>query len=105
MYSLAIKDIVLVDCGLAHLINHEAWTYDPPRQHDFFLMGVLLRSNLPQRQIEIFNRVRLNLRLLTASDIVICNYGTKILPNLLKGINNPYSTYNWPEYHDLPIKS
>ena len=86
------------------LQQYNEWVYTPPRQHDFFLMDILLRSNLPQSHIEIFNRVRLNLRLLTASDIVICNSGFKILPNIFQGINNRHSSYNWPTYHTLPKK-
>ena len=69
-----------------------------------FLMDILLRSNLPQTHIEIFNWVRLNLRLLTASDVIIYNSGDKLLPNLLLGKNHWQSEYNWPDYHELPDK-
>ena len=86
------------------LQQYDAWTYQPPRQHDFFLMEVVLRSNLPQSHIEIFNRVRLNLQLLTASDVVICDSGHKLLPNVLQGKNYRHSTYIWPVYHEMPIK-
>ena len=84
--------------------NYEPWIYTPPREHDFFLMVVVIRSNSPQSHIEIFNRVRLNLRLLTASGIIQCDSGHKILPNILKGQNYRGSSYNWPKHHNLPEK-
>jgi len=67
-------------------------------------MDVVLRSNLPQHHKEIFNRVRLQLRLITASDIVVCSSSSRILPNILQGKNYRTSSYNWPTPHDLPKK-
>ena len=45
----------------------------PPRDYIFFLMDVVYRSDIPDDQKAIFNRVRLNMRLLTASDIVVAD--------------------------------
>ena len=84
------------------LHDYDEWTYKQPRKNDFFLMDAILRSNIPIPQQEIFNRVRINLRLLTASDIVVCNSGTKLLPNILQGINHRHSSFSWPVQQDLP---
>ena len=65
-------------------------------------MDVILRSSLSQEHQEIFNRVRLNLRLLTASDLVIADRGTQFIPDILKGHNPRKSTLNWPQVMKLP---
>ena len=67
-------------------------------------MDVVLRSNLTQEQKEIFNRVRLNLKLLTASDIVRVDKSTEIVLSVLHGVNNRCSTINWPNVMTLPDK-
>lgn len=59
------------------------WVYSSPRCYDFFLMDVMTKSNIPLEHKEIFNQVRINLRLLTASDIVKAHRGTEILPNIM----------------------
>ena len=86
------------------LHQYDAWEYVPPRTHDFFLMDIILRSNLPKNHQEIFNRVRINLRPLTASDIVLCTSGTKLLPDLLLGKNHRKSNLHWPTVQKLPKK-
>ena len=65
----------------------EPWLYNAPRQHDFFLMDIVLRSGIPDDHQEIFNRIRINLRLITASDVVVVDSGTKLLPYLYDGMN------------------
>ena len=84
------------------LTQYDAWTYSPPRQYDFFLMDVVIRANIPQNYKEIFKRVRLNLRLLTASDVVICDTGSKLLPDVLRGTSARSSIFHWPTYQSLP---
>ena len=71
-------------CSECHvqLQETESWTYSAPRRNDFFLMDVVLRSSISQEHKEIFNRVRLNLRLLTASDIVLADKSTKFIPSI-----------------------
>ena len=86
------------------LRESDPWIYKPPRQNDFHLMDVVLRSNLTQEQKEIFNRVRLNLKLLTASDIVRVDKSTEIVLSVLNGVNNRCSTLNWPNVMTLPDK-
>ena len=82
----------------------EPWLYKPPRVGDFFLMDIILRSNTPQEHQEIFNRVRVNMRILTASDIIIADSKSSILPNICEGEKFRASTYNWPETQKLPKK-
>ena len=78
-----------------HTQIHEntPWIYDPPRQHDFFLMDKVVTSNVPQQHKEIFNRIRINLRLLTASDIVIVNHRNRILPYIYERYNRREREY------------
>lgn len=76
--------------------------YKCPRRFDFFLMDVVLRSDLSKEHQEIFNRVRLNLRLLTASDIVCTDKRTRIHPDILRGRNARGSELNWPNMMDIP---
>ena len=67
-------------------------------------MDIILRSETPKEDQEIFNRVRLNLKIITASDIVIADSRSKILPNILEGVNERNSVLNWPENQHLPKK-
>lgn len=67
-----------------------------------FLMDIVLRSDIPQEHEEICNRMRLNLRLLTASDIVCADKRTRILPDILEGRNPRSSNMNWPRSMDAP---
>ena len=92
--------------GECHAQIHEfdPWIYTPPRDHDFFLMDEIYRSNIPDTHKEIFNRVRINLRLLTVSDIVIVDSPSKIIPSLYEGTTTRFSTYNWPTQQELPEK-
>ena len=78
------------------------WLYTQPRDNDFHLMNVVLRSSIPQEDKEIFNRVRLNLKLLTATDIVNIESSTKISKQILKGKNYWMSVFNWPNVVELP---
>ena len=84
--------------------EYQPWIYTPPRQHDFFFMDIVVRSNIPQIDKEIFNRIRINMRLLTASDIVIADPGTKILPHIYDGFNRRESNMNWPCVYKFPDK-
>ena len=61
-----------------------------------------MRSTISQQQKEIFNRMRLNLKLLTAADIVLPGHSSKIEPNILLGKNTHTSTLNWPKVMQLP---
>ena len=82
----------------------QPWLYEPPREGDFFLMDIILRSETPKDDQEIFNRVRLNLKIITAADIVIADSRSKILPNILDRVNERDSTFNWPQTQQLPKK-
>ena len=67
-------------------------------------MDIILRSRLSQENQDFFNRVRLNLKLLTASDIVRADSHNIILPNIYDGINYRKSNINWPTQQELPLK-
>ena len=59
-------------------------------------MDIILRSRLSQENQDFFNRVRLNLKLLTASDIVRADSHNIVLPNIYDGIYYRKSFTNWP---------
>ena len=91
-------------CSECHVQIKETdpWIYKPPRVGDFFLMDIVQRANLTKEHKEIFNRVRMNLRLLTASDIVCAGDRTRIIPHILKGTNTRQSSLNWPNVMEIP---
>ena len=93
----------LTECH-SNIHEFKPWIYSPPRTHNFFLMDVIYRNNLPDTHKEIFNRVRLNLRLLTASEIVVANSPGKIIPSIYTGKLYRSSTLNWPTQQTLPTK-
>lgn len=78
------------------------WIYRALRINDFFLMDIVLKANLSQGHKEIFNRVRINLRLLRASDIVCSDMGTKIHPNIFLGNTHRQSQLHWPNVMEVP---
>jgi len=86
------------------LKEQHPWTYDTPRDYDFFLMDEILQSDISDEHKEIFNQVRLSMKLLTASDIVIANHGSRIHPDIMKGINHRWSVLEWPKILPFPKK-
>ena len=89
-----------------HCRLHEQfpWRYLCPRAQDKFIMHIVTSSDMPQEHQEIFNRVRINLCLLTLSDIVVADSPTRILPDIFKGINHRTSSLNWPTQQKLPTE-
>lgn len=87
-----------------HCNIHETqpWIYECPRVRDRFLMDIICASNLSQEHQEIFNRVRINLKLLTLSDTVVADSPDHILPDIYDGINHRVSKFNWPCVQQLP---
>ena len=80
------------------------WQYQLPMQNDFFLMDLILDSNIPMESKIIFNEIRIHLQLLTAADIVVIGSGTRILPNIYQGINFRKSSLAWPDTKPFPTK-
>lgn len=78
------------------------WLYNPPHINDFHLMDVVLSSNIHQEYKEIFNRIRMNLRLMTASDIVLADRSMKIRPDIMPRKNIWDSDLNWPNIVEVP---
>ena len=65
-------------------------------------MDIVAASEIAMEPKEIFNQVRLNLRLLAASDIIKAHRGAEISPNIPKGESTRTSTLNWPQVADIP---
>ena len=78
------------------------WNYQVPRKNDFHIMDVIMSSDLNDEQKAMFNQVRLKLKLLTASDVVLADSGTRIHPDIYQGTNHRASTIQWPKVLDFP---
>lgn len=63
-----------------------------------------MNCDISNEKKEIFHQVRMHLKLLTASDIVIANHGNRVIPGILKGENLRISTLNWPRILPFPKK-
>ena len=86
----------------ASLIEHAPWTYTPPRTNDFFLNETVHNSTISSEHKQIFNEIRMSLKIITAADIVGIGSGSQILPNILLGINHRTSTLEWPNCLTFP---
>lgn len=93
----------MTECN-TQIYEYEPWIYIPPRQHDFFLMDIVMRSPIPDSHKVIFNQVRINMHLLNASDIMIIDSPKKNLPSIYDGNHCRTSTYNWPTKQILPTQ-
>lgn len=82
--------------------EHAPWVYDLPCENDFFLMDIVLDANIPVEQKIIFNEIRMHLRILTASDIIVLGSGSSVHPNVFKGIRFRPSSLLWPNTQKFP---
>ena len=84
------------ECKVTLEINN-SWTYTPPRKHDRFLIELIEDSTLDDKTKKILNQVRIFLKILTLSDMVIINKKSSILPQVLAAQASRVSSYNWPQ--------
>ena len=89
------------ECGTC-LHMPQAWTYKPPREHDVFLADIIENSNWDDHHKQQFHQIRLYLRLLTLSDLVIIDKNEQILASILNCIRIRDSSLDWPASHDIP---
>ena len=61
-----------------------------------------MSSDLNDEQKAMINQVRLKLKLLTVSDVVLADSGTRIHPDIYQGTNHRASTIQWPKVLDFP---
>ena len=84
----------LHSCGTA-LIDMDFWTYALPKEYDFFLMDVVFDSNLSIFHKQVFNQIRMYMKVLTASDLIID--GTNKLKENIIGCKSPLtSSFGFP---------
>ena len=76
--------------------------YELPRQGDKFIMDIVTETELPQRRIEIFNKVRLYLQVISLSDLVLVGSKCTIIPAIRKGDRSRTSRWLWPNIEDIP---
>lgn len=84
--------------------EHSPWTYTLPCENDFFLMDTILHADIPLEHKMIFNEIRMHLRLLSASDLLILGTGSTIHPHVPKGLRFRTSKFQWPMSHPFPRK-
>ena len=78
------------------------WTYKVPRENDVYLLHLIENSSLDTNTKKILNQVRIYLKILTLSDMVIVNKKSTILPDVLSAIKSRDSTYHWPLSEEPP---
>ena len=91
----------LASCS-ATVIEHDGWTYTPPRENDFFIQEVFMKTNLSTESKQQLNEVRLSLKVLTASDIVPLGENDTILPTIYNGYSTRNSSFEWPICDAVP---
>ena len=72
--------------------------YSPPRKNDFFIMEKIHASTMSDEYKQIFNEVRLSMNIVTASDLVELQSGTKVLASTYNGVNDRKSKWTWPQH-------
>ena len=76
--------------------------YKMPRTNDFMLMDLVESSTIQDHNKAIFNQVRLWMQVATASDIVVMDRGSDILPAVWHCARTRTSSWNWPEQESPP---
>ena len=76
----------------------------PVRKNDFFLMDIIMKAPVPFKYKQIFNQVRIYMKVTLASDIVVIGTKSKIHPNAMKGEQFRESALEWPKSLPYPKK-
>ena len=90
----------LDSCGVK-LIDNDSWNYSLPYKNDFYLMDAIIDSDLSVHQKQVFNQLRLYMKVITASDLYDIEY--KRLKNNVIGCKYPMtSTLGFPNIKEFP---
>ena len=84
------------DCNV-NIEVQQGWKYKPPRTNDRFLIELIEDSSLDDDKKKILNQVRIYLKILTLSDMVIINKKSTILPQIISAETSRPSYFNWPK--------
>ena len=79
----------LDSCGM-RLMDTTFWNYKLPRRHDFSLMDAVMDSNLSILQKQIFNQVRLYMKVISADDLI--DHKTRSIKNNVLDCSNPMTS-------------
>ena len=83
------------------LVDADFWYYQPPRENDFYIMDVVFDANLSIFHKQVFNQIRLYMKILTASDII--DHSTNKMKKNIIGCKSPLSsTFGFPYVKDFP---
>ena len=74
------------------------------RANDFYLMDIVRKAPISEENKQIFNQIRLFLKVELASDIVEVNKGSDLCRNISHGRKSRISHKAWPNIHDYPTK-
>ena len=92
----------LDSCGMS-IVEFDYWKYVLPRRHDFFLMDAVFESNLSVQQIQMFNQMRLYMKIISVSDLM--DEETGVLKSNIMGCSKPLtSTYGFPNIKPFPSR-
>ena len=86
-------------CGVK-MTDDDFWTYKLPRRHDFFLMDEVISSILSVEQKQIFNQIRLYMKLISASDLFYPN--TNVMKAEILECEPMKSTFGFPYVKPFP---
>ena len=88
-------------CGATLNIPNQ-WLYTPPRENDIFMADIIESSNWDDTHKLYFHQIRIYLRILTLSDIVIIDKSSQILSSIQKCEHGRESDLDWPDSHPIP---
>ena len=82
------------------LVGSKAYRF--PRENDEFIMRLVEASNLSNEQKIICNNIRIKLKILTLSDIVVLDKRSTIKKDIKVGKNSRLSKWKWPNVPEFP---
>ena len=83
------------------LVDNDFWVYIPPRENDFYLMDAVYEAKLSIFHKQVFNQIRMFMKILTASDII--DFNTKKLKGNIIGCKSPLSSkFGFPYIKEFP---
>ena len=90
-----------LDSCAAKLVEFDFWNYKLPRHNDFFIMDAVYSLNLSIEQKQMFNQMRMYMKIISASDLIDSKTGI-MKKNVLGCKKTMKSSYGFPYIKDVP---
>ena len=87
-------------CGVK-IIDNAFWNYKLPRRHDFFLMDAVINTGLSLETKQIFNQIRMYMKIISAADLFFPNTNT-FKPDILDCAAPLSSSLGFPNIKPFP---